>query len=192
MKFWCASDGAHARAPWRTPARAQPFLTAIFRFCWFDLTRSTFSSIHEVQEASITFLTMQTWSPEPHVHHTSISCKSDKYSKISKKMKFHNFSKKSAFFAIFCYFSRKMPFRGWPATKFWKFSLHLKCLKITPICPNEVVQSLRVTLRLASSARGGHRWYRAIPVKLTAVVAQKVVKGYNFTSKIADFSWIAE
>ena len=102
-------------------------------------------------------------------------------------MKFHNFSKKSAFFAIFCYFSRKMPFRGKLAAKFLNFLLHLKCLKITSICPNEVVRSLRVTLRLALSARGGHGWYRAILVKLTAVVAQKVVKGYNFTSKIADF-----
>ena len=89
-------------------------------------------------------------------------------------MKFHNFSKKNRFFAIFCYFSRKNAISVQTSTKILKISLHLKCLKITPICPNEVVQSVRETLRLASSARGGHRWYRAILVKLTAVEGRTI------------------
>ena len=109
------------------------------------------------------------------VHHTSISCILNQYFKFLKNLNFQKFSKKKAFFAVFL----KLP-KKFPTVSFFgkndKIQVNLKCLRITPICSNKLVQRLRDSLRLGSSVHECQRAPRAIHWKPTADTVQKFVK----------------
>ena len=91
-------------------------------------------------------------------------------------MKFQKFSKKLAFFADFCFFFKKNAISWQTSHEILKISLHLKCLKITSICPNEVVQRLRERWELDLGARKLHLVFEGILCESVACTAKKVVK----------------